>query len=490
MRILTAFPRRVVDDPDMAIVLSDGCRLSARVWLPDDAAANPVPAVLEYIPYRKRDGTLPRDELMHPYVAGHGYACVRVDMRGNGDSEGLMADEYTPQELADACEVIDWLSRQPWCTGRVGMMGKSWGGFNCLQTAFLRPPALRAVISVMSTTDRFADDIHFKGGCLLNENLGWASVMLSYSSRPADPALRQGWREDWLARLDNEPFLAARWLSHQSRDAYWKHGSVCEDWEAIQVPVLSIGGWADNYMNTVSHLVTNLKVPAKGIVGPWVHQYPQTAVPGPQIGFLQEAIRWWDRWLKDIPNGAGDDPAYRVYMLDSAPPDASSPYRPGHWVAETVWPSPRVRVETTALSPGGLLGGAGGALDRAICTPQTLGFSAGEFFPMGLDAEMPGDQRHDDALSVCFETAPLGAPLDLMGAAVLRATVSSDRPMALIAARLCDVAPDGSSVRIAHGLLNLCHRDSAETPSRMVPGRAVPIALTLDQMAYRLAPGH
>ncbi|MCX7888353.1 MAG: CocE/NonD family hydrolase [Rhodobacteraceae bacterium] len=491
MRIVTEFPRAVTDEPDMGIVLSDGCRLSARVWMPGDAMLNPVPAVLEFIPYRKRDGTLPRDELMHPFVAGHGFACLRVDMRGNGDSEGLMDDEYTAQELQDACEVIAWAAAQPWCTGRVGMMGKSWGGFNTLQTAFLRPPALKAAISVMSTTDRFADDIHFKGGCLLGENLGWGAVMLSYSSRPPDPALRPGWREEWLRRLHHEPFLAPRWAGHQARDGYWKHGSVCEDWEAIQVPVLSVGGWADGYMNTVPALVANLKVPVKGIVGPWVHQYPHTAHPGPRIGFLQEAIRWWDRWLKDIPNGAEADPAYRVWMQESAPPDACATHRPGHWVAEPRWPdSPRITRLVLALSPGGVLGGQGGRIGAAIRTPQHLGMQAGEFFPMGHDAEMPGDQREDDALSVCFDGAPLEAQLDLMGAAVLTATVSADRPLAFLVARLCDVAPDGASTRLAHGMLNLCHREDRERPSPMVPGEAARITLALDHMACRLAPGH
>ncbi|MFN0116583.1 MAG: CocE/NonD family hydrolase [Paracoccaceae bacterium] len=487
--IVTEFPRRVVDDPDLRIVLSDGCVLSARVWMPADALADPVPAVLEYIPYRKRDGTLLRDELMHPYLAGHGYACVRVDMRGNGDSGGLMQDEYTAQEWADACEVIDWLSRQPWCSGRVGMMGTSWGGFNSLQVAALRPPALGAAISVYATVDRFADDIHFKGGALLNENLAWGSVMLSYSSRPADPALRQDWREDWLERLGNQPFLAPRWAGHQARDGYWRHGSVGEDWGAIGVPVLSVGGWADNYMNCVAHLVENLTVPVQGIVGPWQHQYPHTALPGPQIGFLQLAIRWWDRWLKGIDNGADREPAYRAWMLHSQPPDACAQHRAGHWVQEERLPSPRVRGEVWPLSPG-VLGGAGGVLDLPVKTPQDLGMRAGEFFPMGSNAEFPGDQRGDDARSVCFDGPVLREPLDLMGAAVLRAEVSADRPVVTLIARLCDVAPDGASVRIAHGILNLCHRADRERPSRLEPGRRYGIDLRLDQMAYRLAPGH
>jgi uncharacterized protein len=489
MKIVTEFPRLVVEDPDMGIVMPDGCRLSARVWMPADAVASPVPAVLEYIPYRKRDGTLPRDEIMHPFVAGHGYACVRVDMRGNGDSDGLMLDEYTQQEMDDAVAVIDWLSRQPWCSGSVGMMGKSWGGFNCLQTAFLQPPALKAVISVCSTTDRFADDIHFKGGCLLGENFGWGAVMLSYSSRPADPMLRADWRENWLQRLEAEPWLAPRWAALQEKGAYWKHGSVSEDYARMTTPVLIWGGWADNYMNTVALLVENVPAPCKGIVGPWVHQYPHTAVPGPRVGFLQEAIRWWDRWLKGVENGAEADPAYRAYMLHSAPPDASAAERTGHWVAEPVWPSPRVSRRELHLGDGSL-GVAPAVLAVRVNTPQHLGLHAGEFFPMGLNAEMPGDQRGDDAMSACFDTVPLAGPMDLLGAAELRLTLSSDQPLAFVVARLCDVGPDGSSVRIAHGVLNLCHRDSMETPAPLVPGQATEVAFCIDQMAYRLAPGH
>lgn len=490
LQTVTQFARPVRDIPEVGIVMPDGCRLSARLWLPEDAADHPVPAVLEMIPYRKRDGTLPRDERMHPYLAGHGYACLRVDLRGSGDSAGLLADEYTAQELQDACDVIAWAAAQPWCSGRVGMMGKSWGGFNALQTAALRPPALGAVIAVCATTDRFADDIHFKGGCLLGENMGWGAVMLSYSSRPADPALRPDWREDWLARLEADPFLPPRWAAHQARDGYWRHGSVCEDWSAIAVPVLAIGGWADGYMNTVAALVRNLTVPVKGIVGPWVHQYPHQGVPGPAIGFLQEALRWWDRWLKDIPNGAEGDPACRVWMQQSAPPDPCAAHRPGQWVAASAWPDPEAAALRLALSPGGHLGGSGGDPAVTVATPQHLGLMAGEYFPTGLNAEMPGDQRDDDGMSVCFDGDVADLPLDMLGAATLRLRLVSDQPRALIVARLCDVAPDGASLRIAHGFLNLCHRDSREDPSDVPVAQPFDIMLRLDQMAHRLAPGH
>ncbi len=220
--------KKIKVDDNLGIILSDGCRLSARTWMPENAYDSPVPVILEYLPYRKRDGTIARDELTHPYFAKNGYASVRVDIRGNGDSQGTMADEYTPQELSDAVEVINWLAKQPWCSGTVGMMGISWGGFNALQVAALQPKPLKAIITLCSTVDRYADDIHYKGGCLLNENLGWGSTMWAYSSRPPDPDLvGDSWRDMWRERLEAEPFLPIEWLKHQRRDDYWKHGSVC-----------------------------------------------------------------------------------------------------------------------------------------------------------------------------------------------------------------------------------------------------------------------
>jgi putative CocE/NonD family hydrolase len=264
MKVVGQFPRRVKEIENAWITLADGCRLAARIWMPVDAEDDPVPAILEYLPYRKRDGTVARDELTHPYFAGHGYACLRVDMRGNGDSDGLMWDEYLKQEQDDALEVLAWIAAQPWCSGKVGMIGISWGGFNGLQVAARRPPALAAIVTICSTDDRYADDIHYKGGCLLNENLGWSSTMLAYSSRPPDPALvGVRWRDLWLERLENEPLLVLNWLAHQRRDAFWKHGSVCEDFGAIEAAVFAVGGWADAYSNAVPRLIAGLKSPSR-----------------------------------------------------------------------------------------------------------------------------------------------------------------------------------------------------------------------------------
>jgi putative CocE/NonD family hydrolase len=492
MKTITTFPRKVVEFPDMGIVMPDGCRLSARVWMPADATENPVPAIIEHLPYRKRDGTTARDNLTHPYFAGHGYACIRVDMRGNGGSEGLMEDEYTEQELQDACDVIAWAAAQPWCSGSAGMMGISWGGFNALQVAAKQPPALKAIITLCSTDDRYADDIHYKGGLLLNENQGWGATMLAYSSRPPDPALvGDKWREIWLDRLENEPFLPAVWLKHQTRDAYWKRGSVCEDFSAIKAATLAIGGWGDAYKNAVARLVQGIEAPAKGIIGPWIHKYPHFAVPKPAIGFLQEALRWWDRWLKGVETGVENDPAMRLYLMDSAPPRDWYEERPGRWIAEQSWPSPSIAARRLHLGAGGALSEKAGALPATpVSTPQDCGMAGGEYCAIWLGPELPGDQRIDDEKSVCFDTAPLGERTDIVGAPVLRLRISADRPRAMAAVRLCDVQPDGASTRITYGVLNLCHRNGHGFPKDVVPGETMEIALRLDDIAYSAAPGN
>ncbi|MGD2116459.1 MAG: CocE/NonD family hydrolase, partial [Acidobacteriota bacterium] len=342
MRLVETFPRPIHEIENRWIPLSDGTRLAARIWLPDDADEHPVPAILEYLPYRKRDFTRARDEPMHRYFAGHGYAAVRVDLRGAGDSDGLLTDEYTEQELDDAVEVIAWLAEQPWCSGAVGMMGISWGGFNSLQVAARRPPALGAVITLCSTDDRYADDAHYMGGCLLNENLTWGSVLLTFNAYPPDPALVGArWRRMWLERMEATPLFPEVWMRHPWRDAYWRHGSVCEDFAAVACPVYAIGGWADGYSNAVPRLLAGLSVPRKGLIGPWSHAFPHDAVPGPSIGFLQEALRWWDQWLAGRETGILDEPMLRVWMQESVPPRPTYADRPGRWVAETAWPPER-----------------------------------------------------------------------------------------------------------------------------------------------------
>lgn len=473
------------------IELADGCRIAARLFLPKDARSTPVPAILEYIPYRKRDFMRSRDEPIHRYFAGHGYAAVRVDLRGSGDSEGILQDEYAPQELADALEVIDWIASQSWCDGKVGMMGISWGGFNALQVAALRPPALKAIITLCSTDDRYADDVHYMGGCLLNENMQWGSILMLYAALPPDPDIvGPAWKEMWLQRLQAVQAFPMHWMSHPWRDDFWKHGSVCEDYAAIECPVYAIGGWADGYSNTVPRLLQNLPGPSKGLIGPWAHAFPHDAVPGPSIGFLQEALRWWDHWLKDRNSGLMDEPSLRIWMQESMPPLPQYDVWPGRWVAEDGWPSRNVRERTLYLSHGSLSGVQPEPYVLSFSSPQSTGVRSGEWCGLGADGEMPRDQRPDDGGSLVFDSDPLDERIELMGAAVAELELAVNRPVAMIAVRLGDIAPDGQVLRVTYGLLNLTHLEGHEEPRPLEPGRWYKVRVPMNDIAQALPAGH
>lgn len=474
------------------ITLKDGTRLAARIWMPDNAESDPVPAVFEFLPYRKRDGTSPRDESTYPVFAAAGIAGVRVDIRGSGESDGVIDGEYTPLELANACELIEWIASQPWCNGSVGMMGISWGGFNSLQVAALRPPALKAVISIASTVDRYNDDIHYKNGCHLSAQLSWAATMLAYQSRSPDPELTGNrWKYMWMERLENEPYFLEEWLSHQRRDFFWKHGSIGDNFGDVEVPVLVIAGWADGYRNTPLKAVAGLGDRAKAIIGPWIHKYPHFAWPKPRADFHAEAIRWWNRWLRGEENGAEDLPQVRAYIMDAVKPAAWREYDPGFWVAKQTWAEPqtlnlqvddrgRLAVDVKARAAG----------EAFLRSPLDTGTAAGEFFTLKPDAEMAGDQRTDDAGSLVFETEPLTEAVECLGMPVVKLTVACEAELANLCARIVDVHPDGSALRVSFGVLNLAHRNSNEHPEPLVPGEKTEITLVLDACGYRFAPGH
>ena len=491
-RYETSLPHAVRDTENVWITLSDGCRLAARVWLPVHEPGVPVPAILEYIPYRKRDFMRRRDEGMHRWFAGHGYAAVRVDMRGSGESDGVMHDEYLAQEQDDALEVIDWIARQPWCSGKVGMMGKSWGAYNSLQVAARRPPALKAIIAVMGTDDRFAECIHFSGGCLLNDNFWWGCVMQMFNARPPDPAVvGERWRAMWLERLEAERFWPEIWLEHQALDDYWKHGSVCFDYGAIECPTWFWGGWADLYRDTPFRLAENLQAPRRVTVGPWAHLYPHEAIPAPAVGFLQEALRWWDHWLKGIDRGVMSEAPLNFYMMEAVEPQASYAARAGRWVAEERWPSPGVEMREFALNADASLADEPGEqVALSLRSPQTTGLAAGEWGSFGNPGDVPGDQREDSFGSLEFSSAPLAQRCEILGNSRVILELAADRTEALVAVRLIDLAPSGTATCVARGFLNLAHRDGREEPKRLVPGERYRVEVPLTGTAYAFPAGH
>lgn len=485
-KIIKDFKFKVKVIENIWITLKDGTRLSSRIWLPQ--TDEKLPAILEYIPYRKNDGTRTRDEPMHGYFAGNGYVVVRVDMRGSGESDGLLRDEYLKQEQDDALELIEWIVKQEWCNGKVGMMGKSWGGFNSLQVAARRPKNLKAIIVVGFTDDRYNEDIHYKGGCLLNDNFWWGNIMLAYQARFVDPKIDPNGREKWLHRLENMPLWPALWMEHNLKDKYWKHGSVSENYEDIQVPVFALDGWADSYTNPVFTLMQGLKVPRKAIIGPWAHVYSHDGFPAPAMGFLQEALKWWDKWLKDEDNDVLDCPMIQAYIEDPLKPSSKVSEVKGRFVGLESYPSKDINYHTYFLNPYRLTQEKSKQSIK-INTPQNHGLLAGEWMGAAVLGESPADQRLDDGLAVVFESEILQDELDVLGYPLLKVKLNSDKPKAMLFAQLSEVREDGFVQRVSYGVLNLALNKERSEFTPLIKNEWIQRELRLDCCGHRFAKG-
>jgi hypothetical protein len=486
--------RNQVENIEIAwIPMADGRKLAARLLLPRNWPLK-VPCILEYIPYRRRDGTRIRDDETHYWFAAHGFGVARVDIAGSGDSEGLIEDEYHSREQDDGVEIIAWLAAQDWCNGAVGMIGISWGGFNGLQIAARRPPALKAVVSIASTVDRYADDVHFMGGCLLNDTLDWGGYFFTCGSLPPDPEIVgwDRWQDMWKYRLDNLDCYPMLWMAHQRRDWFWKHGSVCEDYGKIEIPVLNVSGWVDGYTAAVFRCVENLPG-AKGIAGPWGHKYPHVGIPGPAIGFLQECKRWFDQWLRERPAGVADDPPLRLFLQDSQSPQPHFDQRRGKWIGLPSWPWKNIKSEKIYLGNRTLGSKPAPAKPLTVKSSQSTGLTSGEWCAYGLGKiapELPIDQREDDAQSLCFDGEALKKQLSIVGRTYVRLRIAADKRQAQVAVRLNAIHPNGKVERLTYGLLNLAHRDSHETPKPLKPGHFYDVTVELNEIATALPAGH
>lgn len=468
------------------IAMPDGVRLAVSLWLPD--TDRPVPVVLETTPYRKRDSSRAYGGFWGRKLAQHGVAFARLDARGSGDSEGLLLDEYLPQEQTDAAEAIAWLAAQPWCNGAVGMRGVSWGGFITLQTAALAPPALKAIMPMCCSDRRYTDDAHYIGGAFALTGLKWATSFKSVMAGPPDPEVSgPGWEAAWMERLEAAPPIAAQWLSHQREDDYWRQGSVGFDPSAIRCPVYLVGGWVDPYNEAIPRLLENLTVPGKALIGPWTHGYPQPAAPGPGLDWVVEELRWWRHWLAGESTGVMEGPCIWAFMPEAAPVEVAPAQLPGRWVAEPHWP-PRTAELAFGLARSRLTDGVGEAFVAELDGDALVGLQTPEWVPFVVP-QYPQEQSPDDERALTFDSELLDAPVDLLGSPKVRLRIAANVAVAKIAARLTEVTPDGRSWLVSYGALNLTHRDGHAAPEPLAAGRFYDIDLPLYLTGRRLRQG-
>lgn len=478
-------------EKNVLIPMADGTLIAADLHRP--AAPGRFPVVLEYLPYRKDDLMAYRQQ-RHHYFAQHGFACAWADIRGTGASGGVADDEYTRQEQQDACAIIAWLAEQPWSNGKVGMTGISYGGFNALQVAMLRPPALKAIIPAYATDDRYTDDVHYSAGGALRcyELMDYPLYMVAMNALPPHPEVAgERWAGLWQEHLRNEPWVL-RWLDEQVDGPYWRQGSLRPDYGAIEAATLMICGWADCYRNWPLRTYAQLRCPKKVILGPWGHQWPNLAYPGPRIDDLAECIRWFGQWLSDDEIGVSATPPIALYVQSYHQPGPELAEAPGAWRALEDWPPPGTATRSLFLGDGTLHEAAppGDGRDDLEYLP-TVGLCAPvECYGGHSPGLHPLDQRADEAYSLLYTTAPLTEDLEVIGypLAVLHAAATAQ--VAFFGVKISDVAPDGRSTLVTRGLLNATRRHGLERPQPLQPGHLYELRVELDCCAWRFDRGH
>ena len=471
------------------IPMKDGVHLAVNLYMPDGPLESAddkgkFPAILEYLPYRKDDWTLARDWQLHSYFVRRGYVTARVDIRGTGASEGNPPDrEYSDQEQKDGFEVIDWLSKQPWSNGNVGMMGISWGGFNAIQMAHLHPPALKAIIAMCATEDLFHDDIHYIDGLMHVDEFELGMDMQIGMTRAPDFPTDE---KSLATRFDATPWFLL--YLHQQRDGpFWQRASISANQYAdYKVPTFMIGGFLDGYRDSIGRFLEHVHAPVKALLGPWNHTFPHEAEPGPSIEWRVEATRWWDYWLKGKQNGILDEPRFEVYMRHWYPPDPNIAEIPGDWRAEKNFPPADARTETLYLSPNHTLRDAAPAAtsEQLKCVPS-IGIEAGFWW-----GDFTTDQRSIDAFSLVYDSGPLDQDTAILGWPKALLQVSASAPLADWFVRLSDVAPDGTVTMVTGAGQSGAQRDSRSVPTDLIPGRLYSLPIELHLTSWVFQRGH
>ena len=492
---------------DVRIPVSDGLELSANLWLPeplaDGTGPQSFPAVLEMIPYRKDDWRAASDASRGEWLAARGYALCRLDVRGTGSSPGIALDEYTARETQDGYDAVEWLAAQPWCTGKVGMWGISYGGFTSIQVALLQPPHLAAIVPMMATDDRYTDDVHYLGGCATVSELSqYAVSMVGMNAMPLRAEYRgAAWATEWRERLEQTPIWLFEWLRQQHDGPYWRQGSLAPHWDRLTTPTFLIGGWMDEYVDAAMRMLERCtNAPRRALIGNWVHDLPDSAYPAPNVDWDHEMLRFFDHWLKDEPNGVMDEPMLVAFRHDWAQPEPFPVEWPGEWIAEPVWPPPELGEHALGLASGDvpLVGrlvtpadGAARVSVERFRHRATIGTRAGLSWGAGGQPNgVARDLRPDDALVPTFTSEPLEAELDVIGRPSVVLQWESPVPVATAVVRVSDVAPDGTPFMVTAGILNLTHRDSHTEPSPLKPGEVTEVRIELRATAHRFAAGH
>lgn len=482
----------VVDE--ITIVAVDGARLAATLYRP--VGAGPFAALLEALPYRKDDITASYADSYLRYVADGGFAVLRLDLRGTGSSAGILTDEYTDDERADLRSAIEWLSAQLWSSGRVGMFGTSYSGFNSLHMAADDIPQLGAVVAMYATDDRYTDDVHYCGGVLRALDLiDYPLYMVAMNALPPVPG-RWGddWLDEWRRRIDESPPWLLDWLAEPLDSDMWRRGSIRlgpggAGYERITCPTMLIAGWADGYRNNTFRTIAQLQVPWRLLAGPWVHKDPATARPGPNVDADGEIIAFFHQYLRGGPRSSDHPGQVFVRRPVAAEPELSM--HPGVWRELDMWPPAGLGVLELTPPPGATI--------DTVQAEGDVGMYAWNSCAGGLPWGQPLDQRLDNARSLTYDWPNPDVETEVLGNASVSMRVRSSAAVGHVSVKLCDVGPDGRSTLIARAMLDLTHVGCwpadptgvvGGQPTPLVPGEWLDAVIPVEATTWTLVPGN
>lgn len=476
----------IVDDPPEPmfskekIAMKDGVQLDICIAKPPKTQSEQkFPVLLTVDGYSSPCGSFGRGWYAD-YVRA-GYVVAYLNIRGTGGSEGKLANrEYSPAELDDATEAVDWLAQQPWSTGSIGMFGTSWSGFTAMLVGARRPPALKAIVTFMATDDTYAEDVRYPSGILhMDDYTVAADSMLFVTPTEQDPFDEEVLRN----RFDQQP-MSLTFLRQQRDGEFW-HRSLRRNIEptAGDIPTMMVGAWHDPYRNATIRALEHSRGQVRAVIGPWNHS---SDFPGPTADLGQLTIEWWDHFLKGKQNGVLEKPQVSVFMRRPYRPVVSRSQIPGEWRSIARWSDAPIQQQLFFLTENRALSGvAGTSSDHHLRMVASTGVGAG----LGWIDVAP-DQREGDSTALVYESTPLSSELQILGSPVASLLSSVDVDHANWFVKLSDVAPDGTTTLVTGGGLNGAHRRSSVEPEALVAGTRYPLDVKLLATSWIFQPGH
>jgi uncharacterized protein len=482
------------------VAMRDGVRLSTLIVRP--AVSQRLPTILIRTPYGKGSDLLPG----HRFFVREGFAVVVQDVRGRHASEG----QFRPmdQEIRDGSDTLDWIARQPWSNGRIGMLGGSYLGYTQWQAALSGNRHLRAIFPVVSGSDEYLDRFYSPGGAMklghrllwMHENVKAPGHIRDFPSYTRHLPVRTA---DYAATGRSVEFYQ-RMVSHPSYDSFWKGLSVRRQLNHVNIPAFIVGGWFDNYVQGDLAAFTELssrKRDAHVLVGPWPHNM---SIPITGLNFGNQAgapirtyqLAWFNHWLKEeLPDADGPNlPVVRLFVMGA-----------NQWRDEREWPIARTRYTPFYLAGNGRANTASGDGVLAVDPPKTdladhytydprnpVPTSGGavccnpKIFPWGPTEQKPIESRRD---VLVYTTAPLKQETEVTGTVRARLYVSTSTPDTDFTAKLVVVFPDGRTRNLTDGIQRLRYRNSLEKAELATPGKVYTITIDCGVFSYEFRPG-